>query len=76
MAHWIITYKKDNGTSTLDMQADRKPSMETTVEYVLDWASHNLEKGEYGDHEDKLSDEPAAKLLRKYGITIAGISKA
>ena len=74
MAQWIITYSKDNNTSTLDMQADHKPEMEEAVTYLLDWARSHLEKGEFGDGQDKQSTEPAVLLLRHYGITITGIS--
>ena len=59
MAQWIITYSKDNNTSTLDMQADHKPEMEEAVTYLLDWARSHLEKGEFGDGQDKQSTEPA-----------------
>jgi hypothetical protein len=74
MAQWIITYSKDNNTSTLDMQADHKPEMEEAVTYLLDWARSHLEKGEFGDGQDKQSTEPAVLLLRHYGVTITGIS--
>ena len=74
MAQWIITYSKDNNTSTLDMQADHKPEMEEAVTYLLGWARSHLEKGEFGDGQDKQSTEPAVLLLRHYGVTITGIS--
>ncbi|WP_271412143.1 hypothetical protein [Pseudomonas sp. Q1-7] len=76
MANWIITYSKDQGTNTLDMQLDHQPSMEEAVLHLLEWAHGNLQKGEYGDLQDKRSDEPAELLLRQYGITITGISRA
>ena len=74
MAQWTISYNRDNSTCTLDMQADHKPEMEEAVEYLLDWARQNLEKGEFGDGQDKRSNEPAVQLLRDYGITITGIA--
>lgn len=76
MANWTIHYSKDNNTSSLDIKADHKPSMEEAVRHVLEWARGNLKKGEFGDSQDKLSDEPAVLLLRQYGITITGIVKA
>lgn len=75
MANWTISYRKDNNTNTLDMPCAHKPSMEETVRYVLEWASTNLEKGEFGDSQDKQSNEPAVRLLRHYGVTITGIAK-
>jgi hypothetical protein len=74
MAQWTITYSKDNNTNTLDMQADHKPEMEEAVEHLLAWARQNLEKGEFGDGQDKQSSEPAVLLLRHYGVTITGIA--
>lgn len=74
MAHWTISYSKDNNTSTLDIQAEGKPSMEEAVRRLLDWSRENLEKGEFGDGQDKHSCEPAVLLLRHYGITITGIA--
>ncbi|MNP81849.1 hypothetical protein D3C76_1803190 [compost metagenome] len=50
--------------------------MEEAVGHVLEWARGNLKKGEFGDSQDKLSNEPAVLLLRHYGITITGIVKA
>lgn len=76
MAQWTITYSKDNNTSTLDLQADHKLEMEEAVEHLLAWAEENLEKGEFGDGQDKHSNEPAVLLLRHYGITITGIAGA
>ncbi|WP_394559364.1 hypothetical protein [Aquipseudomonas alcaligenes] len=76
MAQWTISYSKDNNTCTLEMQTQHKPEMEEAVRFVLDWAGENLEKGEYGDGQDKRSREPAVLLLRHYGITITGISES
>ncbi|MCY1455395.1 hypothetical protein D9M71_725270 [compost metagenome] len=76
MAQWIISYRKDNTTSTLDLQLDHKPSMEETVQHLLKWAGDNLPKGEFGDSQDKRSNAPAQLLLSHYGITITGIAKA
>jgi hypothetical protein len=74
MAQWTISYNRDNNTSTLAIESADKPSMEQAVGEVLDWASRNLERGEFGDGEES-SDEPAMKLLNDYGITITGISE-
>ena len=74
MAQWTISYTRDNSTCTLDMQADHKLEMEEAVEHLLDWARQHLEKGEFGDGQDKCSNEPAVQLLRDYGITITGIA--
>jgi len=75
MANWIISYSKDNNTNTLNLEAEHKPSMEQAVLELLDWARGNLEKGEFGDGQDRRSNEPAVVLLRDYGITITGISE-
>ncbi|WP_252273793.1 hypothetical protein [Pseudomonas subflava] len=76
MAQWIISYSKDNNTSTLEMQAADKPDMEAAVRHVLAWAEAHLEKGDFGDVHDRECDEPAVLLLRHYGITLTGISAA
>ncbi|MCQ4270879.1 hypothetical protein NA655_07595 [Pseudomonas kuykendallii] len=73
MAQWTISYNNDNNTSTLDIESADKPTMEQAVLEVLEWASRNLERGEFGDGEES-STEPAMRLLNDYGITITGIA--
>nr|MBO2512034.1 hypothetical protein [Gammaproteobacteria bacterium] len=75
MAKWLITFSKDNATDTLEIHSDHKPSMEEAVVHVRQWADQHLEQGDFGDREDRLSDEPAVELLHLYGITITGIAK-
>ena len=74
MANWIISYSKDNNTSTLDLAAEQQPSMDQAVQYLLGWAEKHLEKGDFGDGQDRGSAEPALRLLRDYGITVTGIA--
>ncbi len=76
MSNWTIHYCKNNNTNALDMKADHKPSMEEVVRHLLQWAHGHLKKGEFGDSQDKLSNEPAVVLLRQYGITVTGIVRA
>ncbi|MDH4609050.1 hypothetical protein [Pseudomonas sp. BN102] len=76
MATWTIHYRKNYNTNALDMKADHKPSMEEVVRHLLQWAHGHLKKGEFGDSQDKLSNEPAELLLCQYGITVTGIVKA
>ncbi|WP_271106145.1 hypothetical protein [Pseudomonas tohonis] len=75
MAHWIITYSKDNNTSTLDIEAASKPDTEEANRQLLAWAEDNLPAGEYAESEDH-SREPAIQLLKRYGITVTGIARA
>lgn len=72
MTLWVISYNKDQNTSTLQVEQAEQPSIEQAVEYVLAWAEENLEVGEYGDPEEP-ANEPPMQLLKDYGITITGI---
>ncbi|GLK88981.1 hypothetical protein [Pseudomonas turukhanskensis] len=72
MTHWVISYSKDEGTSTLDVHQADQPTIEQAVDYVLAWAEENVEKGEFGDPEEP-ANEPPMQLLKDYGITITGI---
>lgn len=72
MTLWVISYNKDQNTSTLDVEQAEKPSVDEAVKYVLEWAEKNLEKGEFGDPQEP-ADEPPMQLLKYYGITITGI---
>ncbi len=72
MTLWVISYNKDQNTSTLDVEQAEKPTVEEAVQYVLEWAEQNLEKGEFGDPEEP-ANEPPLQLLKDYGITITGI---
>ncbi|MDW3713406.1 MULTISPECIES: hypothetical protein [Pseudomonas] len=74
MAHWIITYQKDNNTSKLDIEAASKPDMEDANRQLLAWAEGNLPAGEFAECEDP-SHEPAIQLLKRYGITLTGIAR-
>lgn len=75
MAHWTITYSKDNNTATLDSKATNKPDMEDANRELLEWARANLQAGEFAESEDP-SSEPAMQLLKRYGITVTGISRS
>lgn len=72
MTLWVISYNKDQNTSTLQVEQAEQPSIEQAVDYVLAWAEENLEVGEYGDPEEP-ANEPPMQLLKDYGITITGI---
>lgn len=72
MTLWVISYNKDQNTSTLQVEQAEQPSIEQAVAYVLAWAEENLEVGEYGDPEEP-ANEPPMQLLKDYGITITGI---
>ncbi|MGY4532638.1 hypothetical protein ACVW0Y_001767 [Pseudomonas sp. TE3786] len=72
MSRWVISYSKDQNTSTLDVEQADKPSIEQAVDYLLAWAEQNAEKGEFGD-PDEPANEPPLKLLKDYGITVTGI---
>lgn len=72
MTHWVISYSKDQNTSTLDVEQASKPSIEQAVDYLLKWAEQHVEKGEFGDPEEP-ANEPPLQLLKHYGITVTGI---
>lgn len=72
MSTWVISYNREQNTSTLQVEQDHQPSIEEAVDYVLAWAEENLEVGEYGDPEEP-ANEPPMQLLKDYGITITGI---
>ncbi|MCJ1887113.1 hypothetical protein LNN38_19790 [Pseudomonas sp. LA21] len=75
MANWIISYQKDNNTSTLTVSAATKPSMEDAAGQLLAWARKNLAQGDYGAAHEKPGDTPIDMLLHLYGITITGITR-
>ncbi|BBT16672.1 hypothetical protein ACWKWZ_22385 [Metapseudomonas otitidis] len=73
MTLWIISYHKDNNTSTLELEAPERPTPEQACAAVLDWAEDHLPAGEYAGSEAP-SREPAMRLLKRYGVTITGIA--
>jgi hypothetical protein len=75
MTVWVISYQKDNNTSTVDMPLGKRPSIEEATAFLLDWAQHNLRAGEYGAARDQQGDAPVNELLRRYGITLSGIAE-
>ncbi|OEC37190.1 hypothetical protein SAMN05216600_102151 [Pseudomonas cuatrocienegasensis] len=75
MAHWTLTYNRDNTTTTVDMKSAEQPSMDEAVAFLLDWAETHLERGEFGDSQDDPSI-PAVRLLTRFGVTITGIAKS
>ncbi|WP_275630094.1 hypothetical protein [Pseudomonas sp. 273] len=75
MPSWMISYHKDDNTSTLSMPCEHAPSLEEAERYLLEWARHNLEAGDYGAAHDATDGKPGALLLQLYGITISGITR-
>lgn len=75
MANWIISYQKDNNTSTLTVSSARKPGMEEAARQLLAWSQKNLARGEYGAGHEKPGHTPIDMLLHLYGITITGITR-
>ncbi|MDF3864042.1 hypothetical protein P3W53_06205 [Pseudomonas denitrificans (nom. rej.)] len=75
MTEWVISYQKDNNTSTLDMEHEGRPTIEQASAFVLGWARQNLPAGEYGAARDQHGDAVITELLRRYGITLSGIAK-
>jgi hypothetical protein len=74
MTAWLISYQKDNNTSTLDMPSQTQPSPEQAAEFLLQWARKNLPAGDYGDKQDEHGSEATLELLHRYGITLTGIT--
>ncbi|MBD9629587.1 hypothetical protein [Pseudomonas sp. PDM19] len=75
MTEWVISYQKDNNTSTLDMNHDGRPSIEQATAFLLGWVRQNLPTGEYGAARDQHGDASSTELLRRYGITLSGIAE-
>lgn len=76
MTQWIIAYNKDNNTSTLEIAASAKPSMEQAIALVRAHAEREgYERLEPTDQDAGL-EGPAQDLLQRFGITITGIAQA
>ncbi|MBB4862159.1 hypothetical protein HNP46_000997 [Pseudomonas nitritireducens] len=75
MSIWVISYHKDNNTSTLDMPQATQPSVEEASSFLLAWVRRNLPAGDYGAAQDEHGDAPTTELLRRYGITLSGITR-
>jgi hypothetical protein len=75
MARWTITYSKDNNTSTLEIESERKPNMEQAVRHTLKMARQQFEAQEPSEVDEDLRG-PAVLLSELYGITITGITQA
>jgi len=75
MTVWVISYQKDNNTSTVDMHHDQRPSIKQATAFLLGWAKQHLPAGEYGATRDQHGDAPTNELLRRYGITLSGIAE-
>jgi hypothetical protein len=75
MRIWVISYHKDNNTSTVDMPQATQPSVEEATRFLLKWVRENLQAGDYGAAQDDHGDQPTTELLRRYGITLSGITE-
>lgn len=75
MTVWLISYEKDNNTSTLEMPQASQPSIEQATAFLLEWAQQHLPAGDYGAAQDDHRDEATTALLRRYGITLSGIAE-
>lgn len=75
MAQWTITYSKDNNTSQVTVEAAEKLELDEASAYLLEWAEQNLEAGEFGDGQDE-ADSAASRLLRRFGVTVTGITRS
>lgn len=75
MTQWIIAYNKDNNTSTLEVAAPEKPSLEQAIALVRAHAEREYELLEPTDQDAGL-EGPAQDLLQRFGITITGIAQA
>jgi len=75
MTRWVITYNKDNNTSTLEIECENKPSMEQAVRHTLKMARQRYEQQEPSEVDEDLRG-PAVLLAERFGITITGITQA
>ncbi|WP_259754896.1 hypothetical protein [Pseudomonas sp. GCEP-101] len=75
MTEWVISYQKDNNTSTLDMSHATRPTIEEATAFLLEWARQHLPAGEYGAARDQHGDAASGELLRRYGVTLSGIAE-
>lgn len=74
MTQWIIAFNKDNNTSTLQMDATEKPSMEQAIALVRAHAEQQFEPLEPSEQDAGL-EGPAQELLQRFGVTITGIAQ-
>lgn len=74
MTRWVITYNKDNNTSTLEIESPNKPSMEQAVRHTLKMARQRYEEQEPSEVDEDLRG-PAVLLAERFGITITGITQ-
>ncbi|MNG38002.1 hypothetical protein D3C84_1255360 [compost metagenome] len=75
MTTWTISYQRANNTSTVEMRSRAKPEPEDAARFLLEWAQENIKPGEFAGAEPKATGEPAMLLLRRYGVTVTGITK-
>ncbi|HLV18692.1 MAG TPA: hypothetical protein VKY70_14630 [Pseudomonas sp.] len=75
MTRWVITYNKDNNTSTLEIESPNKPTMEQAVRHTLKMARQRYEEQEPSEVDEDLRG-PAVLLAERFGITITGITQA
>ena len=75
MTRWVITYNKDNNTSTLEIESPNKPSMEQAVRHTLKMARQRYEEQEPSEVDEDLRG-PAVLLAERFGINITGITQA
>ena len=75
MTRWVITYNKDNNTSTLEIESPNKPTMEQAVRHTLKMARQRYEEQEPSEVDEDLRG-PAVLLAERFGITITDITQA